>query len=300
MKNTLSIIGALLVTVPFAQAQLLTPSSVDDLISDDYIGADSTHSKYDGLDVIGANDVFDVKGAFVTNDGNDIRIDLHANYFDNFISGNGLAGTSIGDLFISTDGLFSADDTSTDNAYSTPHTTWEYAVNLAVYSGAQAGTTYGAQDGVGLYVIEDPENEPVGSLPNNKNSFLGERDEIALSGDYQEPTGNAYRDGQEVRYLADGHEANLQDAVVTWSLEQDTLLGGGNYFLSILIEGMPDAFLNTASLGFHWTMTCGNDVIEFEYSPLPVTSPVPEPSIIGGLGVALVGLVAIRRRKQRK
>ena len=45
-------------------------------------------------------------------------------------------------------------------------------------------------------------------------------------------------------------------------------------------------------LGFHWAMTCGNDVIEGKV-------PVPEPTTTLLLGAALSGFALARRRRRK-
>ena len=51
--------------------------------------------------------------------------------------------------------------------------------------------------------------------------------------------------------------------------------------------GVTDAF------GFHWGMTCANDVIEG-------AAPVPEPATMLLLGTGLIGLAGLGRRKFKK
>jgi hypothetical protein len=43
----------------------------------------------------------------------------------------------------------------------------------------------------------------------------------------------------------------------------------------------------------HWTMSCGNDVVEG-------TAPVPEPATMLLFGTGLAGLATIRRKKMKK
>jgi PEP-CTERM motif len=48
------------------------------------------------------------------------------------------------------------------------------------------------------------------------------------------------------------------------------------------------------NLGFHWTMTCSNDVIE------GAADPVPEPATMLMLGTGLVGLAGFGRKQKPK
>lgn len=67
----------------------------------------------------------------------------------------------------------------------------------------------------------------------------------------------------------------------TWWLDSNSL--------TITID-LAGAWDGTSDLGLHWTMSCGNDVIEGAFTP------VPEPGTALLLGSGLIGLAGIRRR----
>jgi len=53
-------------------------------------------------------------------------------------------------------------------------------------------------------------------------------------------------------------------------------------------------FDDVSEFGFHWTMTCANDVIEGG------TAPVPEPATMLLFAAGLIGLAAAGRKRLRR
>ncbi len=97
-----------------------------------------------------------------------------------------------------------------------------------------------------------------------------------------DPSRWVYRAGQEWTFNSEGL-ASLGNA----SMTIDGVSGTITYVLDISGMGLT----GNEALGFHWTMQCGNDVIEG-------AAPVPEPSTMLLLGSGLVGLWGIRKKRK--
>lgn len=235
-------------------AILLTISAVQAYtINDNYVGGTPTNSGWYGKDVIGNDYWFDVIRMDVSYTGKSLVVDIYTRYLDNI----GQYQTQLGDLFISTDGWkpFGLAPYKDDNASNGE--TWEYALVIDDRT-AKGGTA-------SLYRIEKPE-------------------QIKLS---WAPTGFIFRDKQEVQFLV----ADMKPVSSgTWSMEKVGGVTDTDDYLRFAIDW---DFGSVSQLGFHWTMSCGNDVIEGG-------APVPEPATMLLLGTGLIGLAGFGRKSLLK
>ncbi len=222
-------------------------------IADDYIGADPSGTGWDGRDVIGAKDLFDISRMEVDLVGDRIVVDIYSAYLDNI----GECGTELGDLFVSIDGWDPVLSTELDGFYSGGED-WEFVVALDDHRDT-SGTAR-------LYPLDQ--------------TVYGS--DILLSDDLMDPR-YIFREGQEVQY---GGPADGWLTAGDWSVMGD--------FLRISVDAMGVGwnFSDLHTLGLHYTMTCGNDVIEGAV-------PNPEPGTVLLLGAGLLGLAGLRRKGSR-
>ena len=218
-------------------------------------------------DTLGGNN-YDVDTLTVTRDSNSFSAVLTGQYFQSNEK------EFIGDLFLSsawTPTSSGSNDTHyADNVAGS--TTWEYVLRIMNDDPVTPGTSDTGT--IGLYKID---------------STTGQ---IVLSNETLVDQQGVYRADQEVQYTTT--DPALKTG--TWTLDAVT----GTFTFSLSLAGLDDdelAFLE-GSLGLHWTMSCGNDVIEGQIPAMGASS-VPEPATMLLFGAGLSGLAAYRRRARK-
>jgi hypothetical protein len=228
-------------------------------ISDNFIGGTPTSSAYNGFDVIGDTDKFDIQSLTFSLTGSTLNVQVLSSYFNNV----GQYGTQMGDLFISTNGWHPYGSAPYTSDTASNGETWEYALVLSDHGASAAAqqnpTNYTGHSGtVSLYQITNPS-------------------QIVLSN-----ASGIYRGNQEVQFNSTGLQAL---ATGSWNIV-DLVGGYDSLNLSISLA----AFGSVTDWGFHYAMTCGNDVIEGGAS-------VPEPATGALMLTALGGAALLRRRR---
>jgi len=231
------------------------------VIEDTYIGGDPILEYKNGRQVENVSydnqDVigseYDITAMSVDIDDPNFTVNITSTYFNGHV---GQYGIELGDLFISTDGYNPNPDSELDQLGNGE--IWEYGVVLDNHLGTGGDLSLYSIDPTGYY------------------------DQIVTSHVYvDEWSGWYYRSNQEVQVNTDN--AQLVGSIGTWGISGNTLsFNMNNDFISGANE-----------IGLHWTMTCGNDVIEGS-----VTQNVPEPGMVSLIGFSLLSFAVFKRRKK--
>ena len=234
-------------------------AAITTTINDGYWGATETDRATNGArDVVGTFSAFNIDKAVVSVTPSLLTIDIYTNFDPTRRNtGDWTTGTDLdidhGDLFLSTDGWnpFGTGPYSSDD--SSNGEDWELALVMDDHEGevGDSGTA-------GLYAVG-------GILETDYPQHFREGQETQV-------------DVQESKYIGAGrwqYLANDPYAILRYTIAWTTV--------APLMDGY--------ELGIHWTMTCGNDVIEGGAA-------VPEPGTMALLGMGLLGAVPLRRKNK--
>lgn len=233
-------------------------------IDDNYIGANPTgsYSQWETADVIGLASKFQVYGMDIGFTGQNLSsVKIHTEYVKP-LSDIGTSDTTLGDLFISTNG-YTSGDSKTDTWLTGER--WEYAL---VFDKHLPTSSTGS---LRLYEVA---YGPSGGQGN-----------ILLTNNYFKYSGSIYREFQETRINTCYTQFDL-GTIGIWAIDST------NGIISFNIN--KNDRLTGSDFGFHWNMTCGNDTIEGGAS-----APVPEPGTLLLLGGGLLGLAFYTKRRTK-
>jgi hypothetical protein len=192
----------------------------------------------------------------IDNSGN-VTVSIATNYTE----ARGL-GTEYGDLFISTDGWTPHGDSPYMEDIISTGENWEYVFDTSAFiTGTNQNPIYDTTTGT-FITSDDVHADGPGIMPFH------------------------YRHDQEVQFAAGdpdnfsgtGYFYNEVEGFLTYAFNLDDL--------GLSADEAQD-------LGFRWSMTCANDIIEGGVH----WEPVPEPGTMLLFGMGLIGLCAVGRKK---
>lgn len=239
-------------------------SAITTTIVDGYHGGDMSDGSTN-VDVIGPDSAYNIEKMVVNVNGS-LQVDIHSTYFDNV----GRTGTTLGALFISTDGWNPFGTAPYEKDKASNGEDWEYVIVMD-----NEGDSYADPNGAGSSAMLGTGGTAALFAVNQASIIMSS----IVSG--------TFRKGQEVQYNY-ANERYL-DLGKWWMTD----VAGGTDVLSFamgLNNELGKALFGQDKMAFHWGMSCANDVIEGEAN-------VPEPATMALLGLGLLGIPLRRKNK---
>jgi PEP-CTERM motif len=206
-------------------------------VSDTYYGKDD----HGWGDVIGEKTLFDISEMEINYSGNNLTVDIYSRYLNNI----GALGTTLTDLFISTDGWDPDGSAPYLNDDSSNGEDWEYVLVM--------------------------DNHTPGGFLGSVSLFDATKGTIRNS-EFYHPSGTV-RDGQEVRFVNPSAPAL---ATGNWNILN---VGGSSDLDDVIRFTVTYDFKATDDLAFHYASAdCANEVIEGQV-------PEPATILLSGLGL---------------
>lgn len=268
------------ILITIAGTLLLSSQVMAYMIDDGYYGGND----HGYGDVIGTASSFNIHGIDLSLSGTSLTVDIFTNFAGKADDGlfgsssgpdltdttlSGSRGIGYGDLFLA----------SAWNPYGTApylsdnHSTgtlWEYGLALDNRWWDGTDATGGSAR---LYALNGADN--------NDNALLSE--------DFM--SGGVFRDGQEIAVYTSTDNVT-PGTIGSWSVNVTDDGNQYNDYIRMTFDiGGTNLLEETTEIALHWAMTCGNDTIEGSWD-------VPEPSALSLMGLSLLGIGLISRRRK--
>lgn len=256
------------ILITIAGTLLLSSQAMAYMINDGYVGSDD----HGWGDVIGAASNFNIHGIDLSLSGSSLTVDIFTNFagkadnglFASYTAGN--TGIGYGDLFLASAWNPFGPAPYMDDDHATG-TLWEYGLALDNRWSDSGGSAT-------LYALNGATND----------------DNALLSDDFM--TGATYRNGQEIAVDTGADGVSSVSTTGSWSVNVTDDGNQFNDYIRMVFDiGGTDLLEGSTEIALHWAMTCGNDTIEGSWD-------VPEPSALSLMGLSLLGIGLISRRRK--
>lgn len=262
-KTTLVLAAALIIALLFPWAA--ASGSAKTIYSSEYWGGTQTAAGYQN--VLGSK--YTVADMTVTQAGNTVTVTLSGGYFANYVDNPTIAAP--GDLFISSGGWLDATNVDPSRPYHTDtfkeSEGWDFVV--------QAPTAPGDWQTTNVYSIDGLQWHSGGIWDN---TVIQQTSGTGLYRKYQ-----AWRKGDGAGALVGTARSRLMG----------TPQGGSDLIFEFDVDLL--GITGTTEVGLHWTMKCGNDILEGS-APLD-NPPVPLPSTVLLLFSGLASVAFVQRKR---